>query len=279
MTRTGNKARATTPSTKSPPNPYPGVPHYPPRTQIRAPHSDTQQTTTCTSGQAKEEKYRHTKATQGTEPNTPHLGWHTFAPSHTLNDTHLHTQQGTHPTRLLPTRNNPPQPQEDTPQGDLQPGRQNQTDQTQRRTTTSNQPRPTSTQTPTSRESPPTPTHTTRDATQQDPEDRGNPQQATRHSNPKAAHQHETTQPPHHLPQPTPPHNPNTAHQDHPTQPGNTQHTQPTSRLEAAPPPQETTPWPVTPSQPPDTHHNQNPKAMTNRPPPPCSPCQRQQPA
>ena len=141
-----NKARATTPSTKSPPNPYPGVPHYPPRTQIRAPHSNTQQTTTCTSGQAKEERHRHTKVTQGTEPNTPHLGWHTFAPSHTLNDTHLHTH---HPTRLMPTRNNPPQPQEDTPQGDLQPGRQNQTDQTQRRTTTSNQPRPTSTQTPT----------------------------------------------------------------------------------------------------------------------------------
>ena len=54
----------------------------------------------------------------------PHPGWHTFAPSHTLNDTHLHTH---HPTRLMPTRNNPPPPQEDTPQGDLQPGRQNQT--------------------------------------------------------------------------------------------------------------------------------------------------------
>ena len=110
MTRTGNKARATTPSTKSPPNPYPGVPHYPPRTQIRAPHSDTQQTTTCTSGQAKEEKHRHTKATQGTEPNTPHLGWHTFAPPPDMSRLHTFTHQGS-PTRLRPTRNNPPQPQ------------------------------------------------------------------------------------------------------------------------------------------------------------------------
>ena len=116
------------------------------------------------------------------------------------------------------------------------------------------------------------------------PEDRGTHSKQQDTQTPKAAHQHETTQPPHHMASPpptptTPPHNPNTAHQDHPNQPGSTQHTQPTSRLEAAPPPQETTPWPVTPSQPPDTHHNQNPKATTNRPPPPCSPCQRQQPA
>lgn len=115
MTRTRNKARATTPSTKSPPNPYPGVPtiHHEPRqgSHTQAP-SKPRKPQHAPDGQAKEEKHRHTKATQGTEPNTPHLGWHTFVPSHTLNDTHLHTH---HPTRLMLTRNNPPQPQEDTP--------------------------------------------------------------------------------------------------------------------------------------------------------------------
>jgi hypothetical protein len=237
LTRTGNKARATTPSTKSPPNPYPGVPHYPPRTQIRAPHSDTQQTTTCTSGQAKEEKHRHTKATQGTEPNTPHLGGHTFAPPPDMSRLHTFTHQGS-PTRLRPTRNNPTPPQGDAPQGDLQPDRQSQTANaignhptTQTRNSTSptnkHQTQPaTSTQTTTPRESPP---HTTGDTPQQDPEDRGTHSKQQDTQTPKAAHQHETTQPPHHMASPpptptTPPHNPNTARQSHhPNQPGSTQ--------------------------------------------------------
>ena len=75
----------------------------------------------------------------------------------------------------------------------------------------------------------PDPTHTTRDATQQDPEDRGTHSKQQDTQTPKAAHQHETTQPPHHMASPpptptTPPHNPNTARQSHhPNQPGSTQ--------------------------------------------------------
>ena len=194
MTRTGNKARATTPSTKSPPNPYPGVPHYPPRTQTRAPHSDTQQTTTCTSGQAKEEKHRHTKATQGTEPNTPHPQWHTFAPPPDMSRLHTFTHQGS-PTRLRPTRNNPPQPQ--IPQRGRQARRSEDRRPMPWRITTSNHPDQQASD-PTRHQPQENHPHTEA-APQQDPEDRGNPQQATRHSNPKAAHQHETTQPPHHM--------------------------------------------------------------------------------
>ena len=192
MTRTGNKARATTPSTKSPPNPYPGVPHYPPRTQIRAPHSDTQQTTTCTSGQAKEEKYRHTKATQGTEPNTPHLGGTPSRPTRYVTSSHLHTpgvphqaeankeQPATTPRRR-PTRRPPP--------GQAKPDRQRHRTPPNDTDTQHNQPDqqasdPTRHQHPDNHPKGITPTHN-RVHTPTRPRGQGNPQQATRHPNPQ----------------------------------------------------------------------------------------------
>lgn len=52
----------------------------------------------------------HQEATQSKEPNTPHPQWHTFAPPPDMSRLHTFTHQGS-PTRLRPTRNNPPQPQ------------------------------------------------------------------------------------------------------------------------------------------------------------------------
>ena len=204
---------------------------------------------------------------------------HTFAPPPDMSRLHTFTHQGS-PTRLRPTRNNPPQPQI------LQRGRQARRSEDRRpmpwRITTSNHPDQQASD-PTHHQ--PQKNHPHRDHTSTRGQRTGEPTASNKTPKPPRPHtnmkppNHLTIWRPYHLPQPTPPHNPNTAHQDHPTQPGSTQHTQPTSRLEAAPPPQETTPWPVTPSQQPDTHHNQNPRGTTSRPPPPCSPCRRQQPA
>ena len=186
--------RTTTPP-KTTPNPYPGVPtiHHEPRqgSHTQSP-SKPRKPQHAPDGQAKEEKHRHTKATQGTEPNTPHLGGHTFAPPPDMSRLHTFTHQGS-PTRLRPTRNNPPQPQ--IPQRGRQARRSEDRRPMPWRITTSNHPDQQASD-PTRHQ--PQKNHPHRDHTSTRGQRTGethSKQQDTQ--TPKAAHQHETTQPPH----------------------------------------------------------------------------------
>ena len=133
----------------------------------------------------------------GTQHAAP-WGAHLRAPTRYVTSSHLRTPGV--PTRLRPTRNNPPQPQ--IPQRGRQARRSEDRRPMPWRITTSNHPDQQASD-PTHHQPQENHPHTEA-APQQDPEDRGNPQQATRHSNPKAAHQHETTQPPHHMASPPP---------------------------------------------------------------------------
>ena len=129
MTRTRNKTRATTPPNAPPPHlkPHPTPILVSPLSTtspdkgptLRHPASPGSPSTHQTDRPNKKSTGKQNHPGCGTQ--YPHPGWHIFAPSHNLSDPHLHTHH------LRPTRNNPPPPQGDAPQGDLQPGRQSQT--------------------------------------------------------------------------------------------------------------------------------------------------------
>jgi len=110
LTRTRNKTRATTPPNAPPPHlkPHPTPILVSPLSTtspdkgptLRHPASPGSPSTHQTDRPKKKSTGKQNHPGYGTQ--YPHPGWHIFAPSHTLSDTHLHTHH------LRPTRNNPP---------------------------------------------------------------------------------------------------------------------------------------------------------------------------